>query len=86
MKKIKMFIPNDKTLAHGCEEYIDNCYARNLRDGTVKHYKESIQQIKMKRQYKLSNVTKDYLYRFYCILDEMIEGMTSAEKSVMLML
>lgn len=40
-----MFIPNDKTFAQGCEEYLDNCYARNLRDGTIKHYKESIQQI-----------------------------------------
>ncbi len=26
-----------------------------------------------------SNVTKDYLYRFYCILDDMILGMTEAE-------
>lgn len=33
----------------------------------------------MKRQCRLSNVTKDYLAAFYCILDEMIEGMTSAE-------
>ncbi len=45
MKKIKMFIPNEKTFAQGCEEYLDNCCARNLRDGTIKHYKESIQQI-----------------------------------------
>lgn len=28
---------------------------------------------------KLSNVAKDYLDRFYCILNTMIEGMTSAE-------
>lgn len=28
---------------------------------------------------KLSNVTKAYLSRFHCILDEMIEGMTTAE-------
>lgn len=32
----------------------------------------------MNREYRLSNVTKDYLDRFYCILDDMIEGMTSA--------
>lgn len=38
-----MFIPNEKTFAQGCEEYLDNCCARNLRDGTIKHYKESIQ-------------------------------------------
>ena len=27
----------------------------------------------------LSNVTKEYLDRFYCILDEMIKGMSCAE-------
>ena len=42
MKKIKMFVSNDKTFAQGCEEYLDNCCARNLRDGTIKHYKDSI--------------------------------------------
>ncbi len=45
MRKIKMFVPNDKTFAQGCEEYLDNCCARNLRDGTIKHYRDSIRQI-----------------------------------------
>lgn len=33
----------------------------------------------MNKDCKLSNVTKDYLSKFYCILDEMIQGMTEAE-------
>ena len=33
----------------------------------------------MNRQCMLSNVTKDYLTTFHCILDEMIQGMTEAE-------
>lgn len=33
----------------------------------------------MNQQCRLSNVTKDYLTEFYCILDEMIKNMTSAE-------
>ena len=33
----------------------------------------------MNSQCRLSNVTKDYLSTFYCILDEMIQGMTEAE-------
>lgn len=33
----------------------------------------------MKCEYKLSNVTKEYLDRFYRILDEMIEGMEKAK-------
>lgn len=34
----------------------------------------------MNRQCRLSNVTKDYLTKFHCILEEMIEGMTLAEQ------
>lgn len=33
----------------------------------------------MNRQCRLSNVTKDYLTDFHCILNEMIQGMTGAE-------
>ena len=33
----------------------------------------------MNRQCRLSNVTKDYLAEFQCILNRMIQGMTSAE-------
>lgn len=35
----------------------------------------------MNRSCRLSNVTKDYLTEFHCILDEMTEGMTSAKLS-----
>lgn len=33
----------------------------------------------MSRDYRLSNVTKEYLARFRCILDEMVRHMTAAE-------
>lgn len=33
----------------------------------------------MKEQFKFTNATKDYLTTFYCILDNMIQGMTCAE-------
>ncbi|WP_455716849.1 DUF305 domain-containing protein [Anaerosporobacter sp.] len=35
----------------------------------------------MREQCNFSNVTKNYLSEFYCILDQMIEGMTTAELS-----
>ena len=35
--------------------------------------------VKMNSECVLSNVTKEYLDRFYCILDEMIKGMSCAE-------
>lgn len=34
------------TFKEGFEEYIDNCKARNLREATIKHYKESFISIK----------------------------------------
>lgn len=45
MGKIKMVIADNKTFSQGCEEYLDNCKARNLREGTLKHYKDSSRQI-----------------------------------------
>lgn len=45
MKKIKMAVENDITFEQGCEEYLVNCKARNLRDGTIKHYKDSMKQM-----------------------------------------
>ena len=45
MKKIKMCFPSGKTLSDGFEEYILDCKARNLRDGTINHYRQSMKQI-----------------------------------------
>ena len=45
MGKIKMVITNNKTFSQGCEEYLDSCKARNLRDGTLKYYRDSARQI-----------------------------------------
>lgn len=45
MRKIRMCVPVAKTFAVGFEEYILDCKSRNLRDGTIRHYRESIKQI-----------------------------------------
>jgi len=45
MKKIKMNISNSITFEQGCNEYLDNCRARNLRQGTIKHYVDTINQL-----------------------------------------
>ena len=59
MKKIRMCFPNEKTFREGFEEYILDCKARNLRDGTISHYQESIKQI-----YK--RITPDTLISSMC--------------------
>lgn len=45
MKRMKLNYKNDKTFKEGFEEFILNCKARNLREGTIKHYLESYRQI-----------------------------------------
>ena len=45
MKKMKMCFPREKTFVDGFAEYILDCKARNLREGTINHYRESVKQI-----------------------------------------
>ena len=44
-KKIKMAVSTEKTFAEGFAEYLLDCKARNLRDGTIAHYQAAIPQI-----------------------------------------
>ena len=44
MKKIKMCTSESVTFREGCEKYLDNCRQRNLREGTINHYKQSYTQ------------------------------------------
>ena len=41
MKKLRMTAQNSLTLEEGCNKYLDNCRSRNLREGTINHYKQS---------------------------------------------
>ena len=38
MKKMRMCFPKEKTFTDGFAEYILDCKARSLRDGTIRHY------------------------------------------------
>lgn len=44
MKKIKMLKNQELTFKEGCEKYLDDCRERNLREGTISHYKQSYTQ------------------------------------------
>jgi integrase/recombinase XerD len=44
MKKLKIKEQNFLTLDEGCSRYLDNCRARNLREGTINHYRQSYVQ------------------------------------------
>ena len=47
MKRMKMHVLNDVTFEQGCEEYLRDCEARNLRNGTIKHYRDSMYFVKI---------------------------------------
>jgi integrase/recombinase XerD len=44
MKKIKISRGVTLTFEESCNKYLENCRQRNLREGTIKHYKQSYTQ------------------------------------------
>ena len=44
MKKLKMARDVTLTFEDGCNKYLDNSRARNLREGTINHYRQSYTQ------------------------------------------
>lgn len=44
MKKLRMVKANSITLEEGCNKYLDNYRARNLREGTINHYRQTYVQ------------------------------------------
>lgn len=44
MRKLNLMNNCGTTLEEGCEMYLDNCRQRNLRDGTINHYRQSYNQ------------------------------------------
>ena len=46
MKKIKMATHSTLTFEEGCQMYLDNCRQRNLREGTINHYRQSYTQFR----------------------------------------
>lgn len=44
MKRLIMNENNTITFEEGCEKYLENCKQRNLREGTINHYKQSYTQ------------------------------------------
>lgn len=44
MKKLKMIRKSGLTFEEGCDLYLSNCKERNLRQGTINHYRQSYTQ------------------------------------------
>lgn len=72
MKKLMMGFPQNKTFQDGFEEYILDCKVRNLRDGTIRHYQESIKQIykRIPPDTLICSMNKKTMDKFYISLRE----------------
>ena len=70
MKKIKMVKSNTLTLEEGCNKYLDNCRARNLREGTINHYRQTYVQFKkfFDMQMPVSDITEEMYQRYVVFL------------------
>jgi len=44
MKKLKMSASRSLTFEEGCNKYLEHCRQRNLRQGTINHYRQSYVQ------------------------------------------
>ena len=63
-----MLTAESVTFAEGCTKYLDNCRQRNLREGTINHYKQSYVQFAkfFDMNMPVENITSD-MYKKYVV-------------------
>ena len=68
MKKLSMVSQVSITFEQGCDRYLLNCKQRNLRQGTINHYKQSYTQFYryFDRNMPLSEITEQ-VYKNYVV-------------------
>ena len=77
MKKLRMLESNFLTLEEGCNKYLDNCRARNLREGTINHYRQSYVQFAkfFDMQMRVSDMDEKMYQRYVVFLSDCNEQM-----------
>ena len=76
MKKLKILSVRDITFKEGCELYLDNCRERNLREGTIEHYKNSYKQLYkfFNPNMPISQINSDMYKKYVLYLRERISN------------
>ena len=76
MKKLKMVSGGSITLEEGCNKYLDNCRARNLREGTINHYRQTYVQFKkfFDMQMLVSDIDESVYQRYVVFLRETLQN------------
>jgi integrase/recombinase XerD len=70
VKKIRMARGVTFTFEEGCNKYLDNCRARNLREGTINHYRRTYVQFAkfFDMQMLVSEITEEVYQRYVVFL------------------
>lgn len=76
MKKLQMSEARTITFEQGCNMYLDNCRQRNLREGTINHYKQSYTQFYkyFNPQMPITDMTQDVYKQFVMHLRETLHN------------
>ena len=76
MKKLQMSETRTITFEQGCNMYLDNCRQRNLREGTINHYKQSYTQFYkyFNPQMPITDMTQDVYKQFVMHLRETLHN------------
>ena len=76
MNKLKILSVRDITFKEGCELYLDNCRERNLREGTIEHYKNSYKQLYkfFNPNMPISQINSDMYKKYVLYLRERISN------------
>lgn len=76
MKKLKMTTQSALTFEEACNMYLDDCRVRNLRDGTINHYKQSYTQFYkyFEPEMPIEDFTKEVYDKYVIYLRETISN------------
>ena len=71
-----MLQKNLLTLEEGCDKYLDNCRARNLREGTINHYRQSYVQFYkyFGKEMLVSEITEEVYQKYVVYLRETLHN------------
>ena len=76
MKKLRIVEQNFLTLEEGCNKYLDNCRSRNLREGTINHYRQSYVQFAkfFDMQMQISDLDEKMYQKYVVFLRETLHN------------
>lgn len=76
MKKLTMIKQNQTTFKQGCNMYLTDCKQRNLREGTINHYRQSYTQFYkyFNPDMPLSEITEKTYKDYVCYLRDTLDN------------